>query len=97
MDHERRLVPAHGYDGKTNRTPLHSTTVLTFDRKDMAAGAKPRLAFPNPNAAAMFLEAAQCAMPHECGWYLTGVENGEPRGPTDQEEHIMNRFRFRAR
>ena len=43
------------------------------------------------------LEAAQCAMPHGCGWYLIGVENGEPRGLTDQEEQIMNRFRFGTR
>lgn len=68
--------------------------MLTFEEGIRAVGARPTLAFPNPNAAAMLSEAAQCAMPHGCGCYLVGVENGEPRGLTDQEEQIVNRFRF---
>jgi len=40
------------------------------------------------------MEAAQCATPHGCGWYVFAVENGEGRQLNDEEEEIVNRHRF---
>jgi len=42
------------------------------------------------------LEAAECAMPHGCGWYVIAVENDEPRGLHEAENEIVNRYRFGA-
>jgi hypothetical protein len=41
------------------------------------------------------IEAAQCAEPTGCGWYVIGVQDGEARQLTDEEDEIVNRFRFR--
>jgi hypothetical protein len=43
------------------------------------------------------LEAAECAMPHGCGWYVFGVVNGKPRQLRDAEDEIVNRYRFGSR
>lgn len=43
------------------------------------------------------LEAAACAKPNGCGWYVIGVENGEPRPLWYGENAIVDRFRFGAR
>jgi len=43
------------------------------------------------------LEAAQCALPHGCGWYVIAVEDNKPRGLSYKEEKIVDRFRFGAR
>jgi len=40
------------------------------------------------------IEAAQCALPHGCGWYVFAVENGEGRELRDGEEEIVNGYRF---
>jgi hypothetical protein len=40
------------------------------------------------------IEAAQCAKPHGCGWYAFAVQDGEGRELTEQEDEIVNRFRF---
>ncbi len=40
------------------------------------------------------IEAAQCAKPHGCGWYVFAVEDGEGRELIEQEDEIVNRFRF---
>jgi|ERR1700757_3003115 len=40
------------------------------------------------------LEAAKCAMPNGCGWYVIGVENDEPRELYDAESEVVNHFRF---
>jgi len=39
-------------------------------------------------------EAAKCAMPHGCGWYVFAVEDSEPRQLSDEEDKIVNRLRF---
>ena len=41
------------------------------------------------------IEAAQCAEPTGCGWYVIGVQDGEARQLTDEEDEIVNGFRFR--
>jgi hypothetical protein len=33
-------------------------------------------------------------MPTGAGWYVFAVENGEPRQLRDDEDEIVNRFRF---
>jgi hypothetical protein len=43
------------------------------------------------------LEAAECAMPTGCGWYVFAVENGEPRELSEAEDEVVNRFRFPTR
>lgn len=40
------------------------------------------------------LEAAKCAMPHGCGWYVIAVENDKPRELNEAENEAVNRFRF---
>jgi len=40
------------------------------------------------------IEAAQCAEPHGAGWYVFAVEGGSPRGLREDEEDIVNNFRF---
>ena len=40
------------------------------------------------------LEAAKCAMPQGCGWYVFAVENGEPRQLDGAEDEIVHRFRL---
>jgi hypothetical protein len=32
------------------------------------------------------IEAAQCAMPHACGWYVFAVENDEGRQLSEEED-----------
>jgi hypothetical protein len=39
-------------------------------------------------------EAARCAMPHGCGWYVFAVENSVPRQLNDAEDEIVSRLRF---
>ena len=39
-------------------------------------------------------EAARCARPHGCGWYVFAVENSVPRQLTDAEDEIVDRLRF---
>ena len=39
-------------------------------------------------------DAAKCAMPQGAGWYVFAVEYGSPRQLTDQEEDVVNKFRF---
>jgi len=43
------------------------------------------------------IDAANCAMPQGAGWYVVGVENGEPRELTAAEDKIVNEFRFGRR
>jgi hemerythrin-like domain-containing protein len=43
------------------------------------------------------LEAAECAITTGCGWYVFAVENDRGRQLTDDEEEIVNRFRFKPR
>ncbi len=40
------------------------------------------------------IEAAKCAMPHGAGWYVFAVESGKPRELNEEEEDVVNRFRF---
>ena len=40
------------------------------------------------------IEAAKCAMPHGAGWYVLAVECGLARQLTDDENRIVERFRF---
>jgi len=40
------------------------------------------------------IEAAKCAMPHGCGWYVIAVQGGAARELTEEEEKIVNEFRF---
>lgn len=44
---------------------------------------------------ATLLEAAECAAPHGCGWYVFAVRNGFPRELFDDENEIIDRFRFK--
>ena len=44
---------------------------------------------------ATLIEAAQCAMPRGCGWYVFAVERGRPRQLSDNEDAIVNGYRFR--
>jgi hypothetical protein len=41
------------------------------------------------------IEAAQCAKPHGCGWYVFAVENGKGRELDEKEDEIVNGYRFR--
>jgi hypothetical protein len=41
------------------------------------------------------IEAARCAKPHGCGWYVFAVENDEGRQLSEEEDEIVNGFRFR--
>ena len=43
------------------------------------------------------MEAAECAMLTGCGWYVFAVENDRERQLTEDEEEIVNRFRFKPR
>ena len=40
------------------------------------------------------LDAAKCAMPRGCGWYVFAIEDDQPRELTEREEQIVNDFRF---
>jgi hypothetical protein len=40
------------------------------------------------------MEAAECAMPTGCGWYIFAIEDDQPRELREAEEEIVNRFRF---
>lgn len=40
------------------------------------------------------IDAAKCATPHGCGWYVLAVETEGPRQLTDAEDQVVNRFRF---
>ena len=40
------------------------------------------------------IEAAKCAMPHCCGWYVIAVQGGAARELTEEENKIVNEFRF---
>jgi sugar phosphate isomerase/epimerase len=40
------------------------------------------------------IEAAKCAQPRGCGWYVFCVEYGTARQLTDDEERRVNEFRF---
>jgi len=40
------------------------------------------------------IDAAKCAMPNGAGWYVFAVENGRPRELNDEEEDVVNKFRF---
>ena len=40
------------------------------------------------------LEAANCAMPNGAGWYVLAVETGAPRELNQQEDELVDRFRF---
>ncbi len=42
----------------------------------------------------MLIDAAKCAMPHGAGWYVFAVESGRPRELNDEEEDVVNKFRF---
>jgi hypothetical protein len=44
---------------------------------------------------ATLIEAAQCAEPTGCGWYVIAVQDGQARQLTDEEDEIVNGFRFR--
>jgi len=39
-------------------------------------------------------EAAKCAMPHGCGWYVIAVQGGAARELTEEENKVVNEFRF---
>jgi len=39
-------------------------------------------------------EAAECAAPHGCGWYVFAVRKGVPRELLDEENKMVERFRF---
>lgn len=39
-------------------------------------------------------EAAKCAMPSGCGWYVVAVDGNSPRQSTETEERIVKEFRF---
>ncbi len=41
------------------------------------------------------IEAAKCAAPYGCGWYVFAVENDLPRQLDDEEDEIVNAYRFR--
>jgi hypothetical protein len=41
------------------------------------------------------IEAARCAQPRGCGWYVFAVENDEGRQLSEEEDEIVNGFRFR--
>jgi hypothetical protein len=45
---------------------------------------------------ATLLEAAQCAMANGCGSYVFAVQKGYGRQLTDEEDDIVNGFRFRS-
>jgi hypothetical protein len=40
------------------------------------------------------IEAAKCAMPSGAGWYLVRVEFDQPRELTEEENQVVNEFRF---
>lgn len=40
------------------------------------------------------IDAAKCATPHGAGWYVFAVEYGAPRQLTEDEDRIVDRFRF---
>jgi hypothetical protein len=40
------------------------------------------------------IDAANCAMPQGAGWYVFALEDGMPRQLTEDEDGIVNRFRF---
>jgi hypothetical protein len=40
-------------------------------------------------------EAAKCAMPTGCGWYVFAVEDDEPRELNEKEERIVHQFRLK--
>jgi hypothetical protein len=40
------------------------------------------------------IDAAKCGMPQGAGWYVFAVECGVPRELTNQEDQVVNRFRF---
>src|SRR5215472_2015162 len=40
------------------------------------------------------LEAAKCAAPQGCGWYVFAVEKGHARQLRDEEDEIVNGYRF---
>jgi hypothetical protein len=40
------------------------------------------------------VEAAKSPMPHRCAWYVIAVQGGAVRELTEEEERIMNEFRF---
>jgi hypothetical protein len=42
------------------------------------------------------IEAARCAEPHACGWYVFAVENDEGRQLNEEEDELVNGFRFRC-
>jgi hypothetical protein len=42
------------------------------------------------------IEAAKCAMPYGCGWYVFAVENGKERQLNDNEDELVNHFRFKG-
>lgn len=42
------------------------------------------------------IDAAKCATPHGAGWYVFAVEYGSPRQLTDEEDRVVDRFRFGA-
>jgi hypothetical protein len=40
------------------------------------------------------LEAAKCAMPNGAGWYVLAVDHGTPRELNQEEDNLVDRFRF---
>jgi hypothetical protein len=40
------------------------------------------------------IDAPKCGMPHGAGWYVFVVEYGSPRQLSDEEDQIVNQFRF---
>ena len=40
------------------------------------------------------IDAAKCATPHGAGWYVFAVEYGSPRQLTEDEDRIVDKFRF---
>ena len=42
------------------------------------------------------IEAAKCAMPHGAGWYVLCVEFEKTRQLTEEEDQVVNEFRFQT-
>ena len=40
------------------------------------------------------IDAAKCAMPHSAGWYVFAVDIDGPCELTDEEDRVVNRYRF---
>lgn len=43
------------------------------------------------------IEAAKCATPHGAGWYVVCIEFEKTRELTEQEDAVVNEFRFKPK